>query len=481
MARRSRSVLPFALALGLLVQYTAAEEVVSLDGASFEKHLQDNKHTLVEFYAPWCGHCKKLAPELEKAANILEEQQVKLAKLDATSEKDLAAKYGVKGFPTLLWFEDGQEVPFDGARTSDGIVQWVKSMMGPAVTNGMPGAPSKDKPQMILYADSLLPGFLDVAKVKRRKADWYFVEQQTRYPKVTVAHLGEDPVELTGYSCGDKEKVTKFLDEHMLPLYGPMDGDTFDKYMEAGQGLIWTMFPPEDGDLQTVVAKHRSMMEEVAKKFQGKYYVTYTDMDKFKEAIDNMLSVDKLPAIAVQKKAGDKKKYVYDGEMVAWKIAEFVKDVDIGKIEPKLKSEPVPPPTASAVKHVVGSTLKSEVFKPDKDVFLEVYAPWCGHCKKMQPEYEKLAAKIKKEDLSDLLSIAWIDGTANDSPVETMDWSGFPTLYFVKAGQDKPTLYEGERTAKGIWRYIRRHATKAEEIKERLARKTASENRGAEL
>mmetsp|Transcript_25186 Transcript_25186/g.65558 ORF Transcript_25186/g.65558 Transcript_25186/m.65558 type:complete len:159 (+) Transcript_25186:74-550(+) len=117
----------------------------------------------------------------------------------------------------------------------------------------------------------------------------------------------------------------------------------------------------------------------------------------------------------------------------------------------------------------------------NKHTLVEFYAPWCGHCKKMQPEYEKLAAKIKKEDLSDLLSIAWIDGTANDSPVETMDWSGFPTLYFVKAGQDKPTLYEGERTAKGIWRYIRRHATKAEEIKERLARKTASENRGAEL
>lgn len=470
------------LIVSAALKTTAAQEVVSLDSGSFEKHIKDYKRTLVEFYAPWCGHCKKLAPEYEKAANLLRDQEVKLAKIDATSEKDLAAKYGVKGFPTLTWFEDGQEVPFDGARTSDGIVQWVKSMMGNAVTtSSAPGTPAKDKPQMILYADSLLPGFLDAAKVKRRRADWFFVQQATRYPKITVVHQGEEPVELTGYSCGDKEKVIKFLDEHLLPLFGPMDGDTFDKYMEAAKGLVWSMFGPEEGDIESMVKTRRPMMEEVAKKFQGKYYVTYTDMTKNREAIDNMLSVDKLPAIAVQKKAGDKKKYVYDGEMVAWKIAEFIKDVDAGKIEPKLKSEPIPPPSTDPVKQVVGKTLKQDVFTPNKDVFLEVYAPWCGHCQKMKPEYEKLAAKIRKDGLDDLLSIAWIDGTANDSPVESMDWTGFPSLYFVKAGQDKPILYEGERTAKGIWRYMKRHATKAEEIKERLARKAASDNRGAEL
>mmetsp|Transcript_79249 Transcript_79249/g.164491 ORF Transcript_79249/g.164491 Transcript_79249/m.164491 type:complete len:482 (+) Transcript_79249:52-1497(+) len=481
MTHTLRTVLAVAALLLAPLPAIAAEAVVSLTGANFDQHLKDNKKTLVEFYAPWCGHCKKLAPDYEKAASILQGQEVSLAKIDATAEKDLAAKYGVKSFPTLTWFEDGQDVPFDGTRTADGIVQWVKSMMVAAVVTGTPAPPSKNRPVMVLYAQTLLPGFLEAAKAKRRRGDWYYVEDKASYPRVTITHVGEAPIELTGYACGDKAKVIEFVDEHMFPLFGPMDGDTFDNYMEAGKGMVWSLFPPEEGSIDAIVAKRRPMMEEVARKFQGKYFVTYTDMSTSRDQIFDLLNLEKLPAIAVQKRAGDKKKYVYEGEMVAWKIAEFIKDVESGKAEPKLKSEPVPTTAGEAVKKVVGSTLKSEVFSPTKDVFLEVYAPWCGHCKKMQPEYEKLAGKIESDGLSDLLSIAWIDGTANDSPVEAMEWTAFPTLYFVKAGQDKPILYEGERTAKGIWRYIRRHATKAEEIKARLARKAASEKKGAEL
>merc|ERR1719497_33188 len=69
----------------------------------------------------------------------------------------------------------------------------------------------------------------------------------------------------------------------------------------------------------------------------------------------------------------------------------------------------------------------------EKDLILvQFHAPWCGHCKKLAPEYEKVAAQIKDDELSDLLSITLIDGTVNDSPVESMDWTTFPTFCFVK-------------------------------------------------
>ena len=60
---------------------------------------------------------------------------------------------------------------------------------------------------------------------------------------------------------------------------------------------------------------------------------------------------------------------------------------------------------------------------------LEVYAPWCGHCKKLDPEYVKVGKKVKKEGFEDILTIAKMDGTANDSPVDSISWSGFPTIY----------------------------------------------------
>merc|ERR1712060_466664 len=140
-------------------------------------------------------------------------------------------------------------------------------------------------------------------------------------------------------------------------------------------------------------------------------------------------------------------------------------------------TEVEPAANDDAVKTVVGSTLQREVFTPDKDVMLEVYAPWCGHCKKLEPEYVKLAKKIKKEELADLLSIAKIDGTANDSPVESLDWSGFPSIFFVKAGSSEPITYDGERTAKGLWKYIKKHASRAQEIRERLERHKAGKSR----
>merc|ERR1719310_2369560 len=99
-----------------------AEEVVTLKASNFEQHLKDNKYVLAEFYAPWCGHCKKLAPEFERAAQSLKSSGVSLGKVDATEEKDLAKSYDVKGFPTLIWYEDAQMQEYTGGRTASSIV-----------------------------------------------------------------------------------------------------------------------------------------------------------------------------------------------------------------------------------------------------------------------------------------------------------------------------------------------------------------------
>lgn len=467
-----------ALALFAATFHASAEEVLTLTKKTFDQHLKDNKHTLVEFYAPWCGHCKKLTPEYEKAAVELK-GKVALAKVDATEEKEISSKYNVKGFPTLVWFEDGKETEYDGGRTADTIVEWVKSMTGVAVTEtSSPPAPAADKPNIVLYADSLQLGFEAAAKSNRRKAAWYFVKSGGA-AKVVVTHLGEDPIELTD-GASDQAKVTSFLTENALPLFGKLDGDSFEKYMEAGKGLVWSLFPSSE-PASEIVKTHGPMMSEVAKKVKGRYFVTYTDTDKFKEAVESMLGVTEFPAIAVQQKAGSKKKFVYTGAMTEQAISQFIEDVDAGKVEAKLKSEPVPPSSDEPVRNVVGLTLKSEVFTPDKDVMLEVYAPWCGHCKKLEPEYVKLAKKIKKEELTDLLVVAKIDGTTNDSPVDSIEWTGFPSIFFVKAGSSEPLTYDGERTAKGLWKYIKKHASKAQEIRERLERRKGNQKKAEEL
>jgi protein disulfide-isomerase-like protein len=120
-------------------------DVIILDEASFDAAVAEHDALLVMFHAPWCGHCKKLIPEFKKAAtSLLAETSgaARLAMVDATEEKDLAARFAVKGFPHLVFFRhasngrsggaEGQT--FEGGRTEREMVAWVKKKVQAAAS-----------------------------------------------------------------------------------------------------------------------------------------------------------------------------------------------------------------------------------------------------------------------------------------------------------------------------------------------------------
>lgn len=93
------------------------KDVVVIKERNFTDVIENNQYVMVEFYAPWCGHCQSLAPEYAAAATELKNDGVVLAKIDATEENELAQEHNVQGFPTILFFVDGEHKPYTGGRT----------------------------------------------------------------------------------------------------------------------------------------------------------------------------------------------------------------------------------------------------------------------------------------------------------------------------------------------------------------------------
>ncbi|TRY71848.1 hypothetical protein TCAL_05412 [Tigriopus californicus] len=104
---------------------------------SFANHIKAGNH-FIKFYAPWCGHCQKLAPTWDELAETFADGTVaKIAKVDCTQAQSLCQEHEIKGYPTLAWFKNGKKTEvYRGARTLDELSDFVKT-----------SAETKDQPE----------------------------------------------------------------------------------------------------------------------------------------------------------------------------------------------------------------------------------------------------------------------------------------------------------------------------------------------
>uniref|UniRef100_J3LDP6 Thioredoxin domain-containing protein n=1 Tax=Oryza brachyantha TaxID=4533 RepID=J3LDP6_ORYBR len=117
----------------------------------FEAAVRAVDLLFVDFYAPWCGHCKRLAPQLDEAAPVLAGlgTPIIIAKVNADKYKKLGSKYGVDGFPTLMLFDHGTPTEYTGSRKADLLVENLKKIVAPDVS--------------VLESDSAIKSFVEAA------------------------------------------------------------------------------------------------------------------------------------------------------------------------------------------------------------------------------------------------------------------------------------------------------------------------------
>ncbi|KAE9981994.1 hypothetical protein BLS_006746 [Venturia inaequalis] len=451
----------------LFAAVATASDVADLKKDTFEGFVKDNDLALVEFFAPWCGHCKALAPEYEEAATTLKEKNIALAKVDCTEEADICAKYGVEGYPTLKVFRGLDTVSaYSGARKAPAIVSFMTKQSLPAVSvlekSTLEDFKTADKVVLVAYfaandkasnetytavADSLRDDYLFGATNDEALAK----AEGVKFPSI-VLYKSFDEGKNIFTEKFDKEAIEKFTKSAATPLIGDVGPETYSAYMAAGIPLAYIF--AETLEERESLSKD---LKEIAEKHKGKINFATIDAKAFGQHAGNLnLEADKWPAFAIQETVKNQK-FPFDqsNKLTAQTVGKFVDDFVAGKIDPSIKSEPVPETQDGPVTIVVAKNYDEIVLDDKKDVLIEFYAPWCGHCKALAPKYDTIGELFK--DHADQVTIAKVDATANDVPDEVQ---GFPTIKLYAAGKkDSPISYDGARTVADIVKFIAENGT----------------------
>jgi len=446
-------------------------DVLVLTSSTFDEVVNNNDLVVVEFYAPWCGHCKKLTPEWGQAATRLlkNDPPVLLAKVDCTVETELQSRFDVKGYPTIKIFRRGTPSEYSGPRVADGIVSYVEKQAGPSakpitnpdqlkkltadndvvVVGHFPSKSGAAYKAFIGAADSLRDHFKFALIEDSAVAEQYKLTEGT-----TVLRDFDEKSVVYGGS-NSLASLSEWVWEKSLGTVGVFSENTKERYTKRGLPVFKLYV---DVGTSGANKKKTNYWMNRLRKIQAdpaltdKLLFAVADRKSYNTEMSTFGLDTTKEAQAAVDDFTNSLKYQYAGSIEVPKLLAFAKEYVEGKIEPFIKSAPIPESQGN-VKVIVGKNFKDIVLDDSKDVLIELYAPWCGHCQKLEPIYNELADKLA--DVKNVV-IAKMDATANDAPHAKYQAKGYPTIMLAPAGKkDSPIPYTGERTVEAFEKWLK--------------------------
>eukprot|EP01130_Rhizamoeba_saxonica_P016440 TRINITY_DN75_c0_g2_i1.p1 TRINITY_DN75_c0_g2~~TRINITY_DN75_c0_g2_i1.p1 ORF type:complete len:481 (+),score=147.03 TRINITY_DN75_c0_g2_i1:69-1511(+) len=472
----------FAVVCAFVVFAEEDSNVVVLTTDNFDSVVDGNEFVLVEFYAPWCGHCKKLAPEYEKAANALKASgsEVILAKVDATEQGELATRFNVKGYPTLFFFRDGSPIDYEGGRVEKEIISWVAKKSGPPSTKlttaeEVEAFLAQDTQKVIgVFSDAESKEYTQYIKVATAKEVDEFTfahvydESLVSYPLNSVTVFNTEK-KVTTYSDNlAKKLLIHFIMENGYPLAPVLDQKTYQRASTSGRDLLCVFIDDKNAD-------ELALLNEIATTLKDQEVIVSLAPRSQHERLAGSwgASGNVFPtSILVTFNNGKQEMIAFNEETEtegfnAETGVAFYNSAKAGTYPVFVKSEPIPESNDGPVTVIVGKTFNDIVADKSKNVLVEFYAPWCGHCKKLAPTYEELGTAFA--DNEDVI-IAKIDATSNKIPSD-IQVSGFPTLIFFPANSDNlkaGVKHNGDRDLAALTKFVNDNLVKPEVQKDDL-------------
>jgi len=248
-----------------------------------------------------------------------------------------------------------------------------------------------------------------------------------------------------------EEAVKKFVSSQSLPLVIDFNHDSAQKIFGGEiKSHLLLFLSKEAGHLDKYVEVARS----VAKNYRDQvlFVSINSDEDDHQRILEFFgMKKEEVPSMRLIKLEEDMAKYKPEkADLSEENMKQFVDKFLKNELKQHLLSQELPEDwDKTPVKTLVATNFDEVVFNKDKDVLVEFYAPWCGHCKQLAPIYDELAEKYKDNES---IVIAKIDATANE--LEHTKITSFPTLKFYRKGDNQVVDYTGERTLEGFSKFL---------------------------
>uniref|UniRef100_A0A8C0HG08 protein disulfide-isomerase n=1 Tax=Chelonoidis abingdonii TaxID=106734 RepID=A0A8C0HG08_CHEAB len=430
------------------------EGVLVLHQHNFERALHEHRLLLVEFYAPWCGHCQALAPEFTRAAGILKNDStgLRLAKVDATEETHLSAEFGVTGYPVLKLFRDGNRthpIDFTGTQDAEGIVRWMRRKAGPSTELLQDEASAQE---FIASQDVVVVGFF---KDLQSKAAQGFYE------------IASDAVDVPFGVSNRTELFQKYsvIPDTVCLFKKVRGGGARHLALALPQGAFSPNSPKIFGAkilnhlllfINKTLEAHLEILgsfRAAAPPFRGQVLFVLIDVNGEGAQVLQYfgLKSHEAPTMRFINIETNRKYRMATDEFTSQAVGSFAQAVLDGKVQPHLMSEEVPEDwDKRPVKVLVGKNFEQVAYDETKNVFVKFYAPWCTHCKEMAPVWEELGEKYKDHEN---IIIAKLDATANE--IMNLTIRGYPTLHYFPAGPDRKMIeYKSARDLETFSKFL---------------------------
>jgi len=477
-------------------------EVAHLTDASFDPFIATHNSTLVMFYAPWCGHCKKMKPSYTETAGKMKEEGLegKLAAVDVTKNKNLGERFEIKGFPTLKYFKDG-ELTFEiSERDGEKIHAFMKDPKEPPP----PPPPEKDwseeetdvvhlteedfttflrKKKHVLvmfyapwcgHCKSAKPHYTAAAaKLRENSKVAMAAVDCTKYNPVCQTHgvqgfptlkyfnYGKTAV---AYEGGREEKdFLAFMENPLDPKPPKSDGPSVQEQWAEYPGsssiihidssaamvavanaypsLLVMFYAPWCGHCQSMKPAYAKAAERVASEGLGGKLAA-VDATAARD-VANSFQIRGYPTLKYFQDGKDAFEYGFGRDEDS--LVDFMRD----------PRPPPPPPepepewhTLTEDVHFLGEDSFDAFVAANDNVLVMFYAPWCGYCKKIKPAYFDAAAELQAQGAE--VKLAAVDATKARALSDKFDIRGYPTLKHFLLGGTVVKDFQGARSKEGI-------------------------------